>query len=167
MPDHTEAEIEARFWKELRSDMTVMLGLPGRIAPRPMTAQFTSDAADDSQGPIWFFTSRDTEIGAAAGARPQPAELTFAAKGHGTFATVAGQITLSNDRAVIDRLWNAFVAAWFEGGRDDPKLALLRFDPADAEIWVDGSSLLAGLRILLGRDPKQDYRDNVAKVRLR
>ena len=31
---------------------------------------------------------------------------------------------------MIDRLWNPFVAAWFEG-KDDPKLQLLRFDPAD------------------------------------
>ena len=40
------------------------------------------------------------------------------------------------DRAAIDRLWNRFVAAWFEKGKDDPKLALLRFDPERAVLPV-------------------------------
>jgi general stress protein 26 len=101
-----------------------------------------------------------------AAGRGHRAIATFASKGHDLFATVHGNLTVDNDRAVIDRLWNPFVAAWYEGGKDDPQLALLRFDPDSAEIWLDGSSLLAGLKMLLGSDPKKDYADNVAKVSL-
>ena len=92
---------------------------------------------------------------------------TFASKGHDLFATVHGQLSVQNDRVVIDRLWNSFIAAWYEQGKADPKLVLLRLDPERAEIWLNGNSLIAGLRILLGRDPKQDYKENVAKVALR
>jgi general stress protein 26 len=67
---------------------------------------------------------------------------------------------------VVDRLWNRFVAAWYEHGKDDPKLALLRLDPDRGQIWLDGSSLVAGIKMMLGFDPKEDYRDNVAKVNL-
>ena len=67
---------------------------------------------------------------------------------------------------MIDRLWNRFVAAWFDKGKDDPKLALLRFDTEQAEIWLDGSSVVAGIKMLLGFDPKEDYKDHVAKVAL-
>ena len=78
-----------------------------------------------------------------------------------------GSLRFDNDRAVIDRLWNRFVAAWYEHGKDDPKLALLRLDPERAEIWLDASSMIAGIKMLLGAgDPKEDYKDNVAKVRL-
>ena len=49
-------------------------------------------------------------------------------------------------------------------GKDDPKLALLRLDPENAEIWLDASSVVAGIKLLFGADPKEDYRDNVAKV---
>jgi len=83
------------------------------------------------------------------------------------FATVHGGLHLDNDRQNIDRLWNRFVAAWFEGGKDDPKLALLRLDTERAEIWLDGSSLFAGIKLLLGVDPKKSYKDQVAKVTLR
>ena len=92
---------------------------------------------------------------------------TFSSKGHDLFATVHGSLQLDNDRRNIDRLWNRFVAAWFEGGKDDPKLALLRLDAERAEIWLDGSSLVAGIKLLLGVDPKESYKDQVAKVTLR
>ena len=92
---------------------------------------------------------------------------TFTSKGHDIFATVHGTISRDDSRATIDRLWNRFVAAWFEGGKDDPKLVLLRLDCERAEIWVDASSLMAGIKLLLGRDPKEEYKDKVAEVSLR
>lgn len=153
-------DLEAKFWKSLQSDMTIMLGLADQDGgrSRPMTAHCEGD-----QGPIWVFTS--TESGLLAGGHgSHPAIATFTAKGHGLFACVHGILTADNDRAVIDRLWNPFVAAWYEDGKDDPKLVLLRFDPAEAEIWENGSSLMAGIRTLFGADPKVDYKDSVAKV---
>lgn len=75
---------------------------------------------------------------------------TFASKGRDLFAAVHGTIRVDTDRAVIDRLWNRFVAAWFEGGKEDPKRTLLRLDPDSAQIWGDASSFVAGVKILLG-----------------
>jgi general stress protein 26 len=162
MPD--TQHIEGKFWKALRSDMTVMLGVSGAhdVTPRPMTAQIDGEA---DQGPIWFFTSKDSTLAKALTAG-QPSYFNFVAKGHDVWASVSGRMAISNDRAVIDRLWNGFIAAWYEGGKDDPDLCLMRFDPKDAEIWLDGSSLLAGLKVLFGSDPKEDYAGNVAKVSL-
>ncbi len=158
----TPAELEAKFWQSLRSDSTMMLGLDGVEDghTRPMTAQLDGDG---DHGPIWFFTSNDTALVAALG-RGRRAIATFSAKGHDLFATVHGNLSLDNDQAIIDRLWDGSIAAWFEGGRSDPKLALLRLDPERAEIWLEGSSLVAGIKMLFGSDPKREYRDNVAEV---
>ena len=82
------------------------------------------------------------------------------------FASIHGSLSISNDRAVIDRLWNPFIAAWFEG-KDDPKLVLLRFDADHAQVWLNESNLLAGVKLLFGVDPKEDYRDKVGDVNLR
>ena len=103
----------------------------------------------------WFVTAVHTR-----------AIATFASKGHDLFATVHGTLSLDQDRATIDRLWNPFVAAWYKGGKDDPNLALLRLDAEEAEIWENGSSLIAGLKMLLGRDPKRDFQEKVATVQL-
>ena len=53
----SEAEIEAKFWKALKSDRTMMLALDGvnHSHARPMTAQFELD-----RGPIWFLATRKT-----------------------------------------------------------------------------------------------------------
>jgi general stress protein 26 len=160
MTDTTE--IERKFWKAIRSDRTAMLWVEGTPGSKPMTV--LPDGDEDS-GPFWLFTSFETE--AVAALTPgNKASLAFSSRGHDVFASIDGQLTIDNDRAVIDRLWNPFIAAWYEGGKDDPKLCLLRFDPTDAKVWIDASSFLAGVKILFGADPKTDFKDKVAEVSL-
>ena len=158
----SDRELRERFWKALKSDMTMMIGLDGVEDghARPMTAQLEGD-----HGPIWFFTNKDNTLVRKL-PRSNRAIATFASKGHDLFATVHGTLVLETDRRMVDRLWNRFVAAWFKGGKDDPNLALLRLDPEEAEVWVDASSVVAGIKMLLGIDPKVDYKDKVGKVAL-
>jgi general stress protein 26 len=155
-------ELEKKFWKALESDRTMMLGIDGVEDghTRPMTAQ-----AQDSRSPIWFFTSKDNALVEKLAVQRR-AIATFASKGHDLFATVHGSLRIDNDRAAIDKLWNRFVAAWYEGGKDDPKLVLLRLDAQRAEIWLNESSVFAGVKILMGADPKKDYAGKVANVSL-
>jgi general stress protein 26 len=158
----SQAEIEAKFWKALKSDMTVMLGLTGREDghAQPMTAQL-----DGERGPIWFFSAKDVDLVEAMGTGA-PAMLHFASKGHDLFASVEGRLVPDNNHETIDRLWNPFAAAWYEHGKDDPKLQLIRLDPSHAQIWLNENSMFAGVKMLLGVDPKKDYRDKVAEVNL-
>lgn len=160
------ANIEARFWKALKGDRTVMLGISGIEDghSQPMTAQLLEEH-ENGGGPIWFFTSRDTDLVHALG-EGYRAQLHFSSKSHDLFAAVHGALAPYNDRFTIDRLWNRFVAAWFEGGKDDTRLQLLRFDPDRAQIWLNENSVLTGVKLLLGRDPKQEYQGKVADVQL-
>lgn len=155
----TPDKLEKKFWKALASDMTVFLGCEG-APPRPMTALYEGEG-----GPIWFFTSNETELGAALRAGSKDGLMTFASKGHDVWASASGPLTADSDPAVIDRLWNPHVAAWYEG-KDDPKLLLVRYDAREAHIWEDGSSLVAGIKMLMGSDPKKDFEDKTAQVRL-
>ncbi len=158
------ADLEAKFWKSIKSDRTAMLGLPGdgESLHQPMTMMLDKDA---DRGALYTFTAKDSDLVQALGGRG-PAQLLFAGKGHDLFAAVEGELIADNDRATIERLWNPYVAAWFEGGQDDPNLQLLRFEPGRAQIWENDNSLFAGARLLLGRDPKADYADKTAQVRL-
>lgn len=158
----TPQELERKFWTALQSDRTIMLGLDGVEDghARPMTALVEGDS-----GPIWFFTAKDTALVQHLRGEDR-AIATFASKGHDLFASIHGRLAVSTDRAVIDRMWNPFISAWYDG-KDDPKLVLLRFDAERAEIWLDASSLVAGIKMLFGADPKEDYKDKVAKVSLR
>jgi general stress protein 26 len=161
-----EAELTTKLWKALKSDMTVMLGLVAVEDghSQPMTAQL--DPEGDEGGTIWFFTAKDTDLVKAMGSQHR-AVAHFVSKGHDLFASLHGELTVDNDRATIDRLWNRFVAAWFKGGKDDPQLQLIRFEPERAQVWLNEHSLVAGVKLLLGRDPKAEYRDKVGDVQLR
>ena len=156
----TPDELEAKLWAGLRSEMTVMLGTEGDRAPaRPMTAMVDGD---ENRGPLWFFTSQDSELVRAGGG---PATAMYVARGHDLFARIEGVLREETDPAMIDRLWNPFVAAWYDG-KDDPDIALMRMDLDRAEIWENASSLIAGIKALFGRKPQQDYKDKVAEVPL-
>ena len=134
-------ELTGKFWKALASDRTMMLGLDGAEDghTRPMTVQVEND-----KPPLWFFAS----------------------KGHDLFATVQGTLGINTDRTVVDRLWNRDVAAWYPGGKEYPSLVLLRLDAQQAQIWLHDSSLFTGAKLLLGADPKKEYAENTAQVRL-
>ncbi len=162
MSTNTPQELERKLWKSLKSDRTLMLGLDGVEGghSRPMTAQVEGES-----GPIWFFTGKPNVLVDTLGQGQRRAIAAFSAKGHDLFASIQGSLSIDNDRAVIDRLWNPFIAAWFEG-KDDPNLVLLRLDTESAEIWLNESNLLAGVKMLLGADPKKDYKDKVAEVGL-
>ena len=155
-------ELEERIRDLLQSDMTMMLGLDGVEDghARPMTANLLGPT-----NPIWFFTSSDNEIVRNLG-ESKRAIATFTARDHKLFATLHGALALETDRGMIDRLWNKYVEAWYEGGRNDPKLLLLRLDAERAEIWENASSTVAGIKLLLGINPREDYKDKVAKVSL-
>lgn len=155
-------DTEARFWKALASDRTMMLGLDGVEDghARPMTAQLEGE-----RSPIWFFTVKDNALVKKL-AQGDRAIATFTSKDHDLFATVHGRLSIDDNPSMVDRLWNRFVAAWFDG-KDDPKLALLRLDAERAEVWVDASSLTTGLKLLFGADLKEEFKDKVAEVPLR
>jgi len=159
----TPEKLERKFWKALQSDRTLMLGLDGVEDghSRPMTAQ-----VEGEKGPIWFFASADNAI--VENLKPNARAIAaFCSKNHELFATIHGGIVLDNDPATIERLWNPFVAAWYEGGRQDPKVRLLRLDAERGEVWLNESSLFVGVKMLLGIDIKKDLKDKVAEVDLR
>ena len=115
-----------------------------------MTAQF-----DGNRKMIYFFTSKNTELG-QIGRQPMEASLIYSAKGHDLFSDVEGTIHAENDPVLMERLWNRRVASWFDGGKTDPKLCLLHFEPGHARIWNDASSPVAGAKLFLGLgDPEE------------
>ena len=158
-------ELRKKLWTSLGSDGVVMLGVMGASDDhkRPMTAQIR----DGDESAIWFFGDNTTALVKALSGDGGQAEACYSAKGHDLFACVHGRLSVDNDPAMIDALWNSAVAAWYPGGKTDPKLALLRFDPAEAEIWEAESGLLASVKALFGADPSADHeRDKHASVTL-
>lgn len=159
----TPRDIERKLWSELQSDRTIMLALAGEEGgdAQPMTVILEKEGS----GPAWIFSAADVDLVRAVGGSRKPAVAQFVSRDHGLFATLHGELEIINDPAMVERLWNPFIAAWYEG-KDDPKLRLLRLDLEHAHVWLNENSLLAGVKMMLGGDPKDDYKDKTAELRL-
>lgn len=167
-----EERLRKSFWKALDDSPFVMLGLQGveDSRTRPMTAQVDagSDGDADEGGTIYFFAAQSEHLVQNLGTANR-AVATYASKDHKVFAHIHGRLVVDQDREIIDRLWNPFVASWYKDGKNDPDLALLRFDTEKAEVWEahSGSTLVAAGLKMLGRDPGKDHqRENQARVEL-
>jgi general stress protein 26 len=161
-----DPEIEEKFWSEFKHSPFLMLGIEGARdgATQPMTANFQDE--DREAGVLWFFTAKDHAFTRALGQSGR-AIAAYSAKGHDLFASLRGSLAVSDDRSALERLWNPVVAEWYEG-KDDPKLALLRFDVEDAKIWLSDlrGFLRPALNKMLGRKPEAGMHEKVAEVSL-
>ena len=161
-----EREIEEKFWSELKGSPFIMLGVEGTRdgATQPMAVQFEDQ--DRDAGLLWIFTAKDHDLTRAMG-QSNRAIGSYSAKGHDLFASLRGTLEIVNDRSTIERLWNPIVAEWYEG-KDDPKLALVRFDVENAKIWLSDVEgfLKPALSKLLGRKPETGMKEKVAEITL-
>ncbi|MDB5677224.1 pyridoxamine 5'-phosphate oxidase family protein [Sphingomonas bacterium] len=150
-----QQEIKQHFWKKLAASPFVMIGLDDGGHSEPLTAQLDEDQVDT----LFFFIGKDNRLAAGEAAMVQ-----FVSKGHDFFACLAGTARVDNDFAMIDKLWNKQVEAWFPGGKDDPNLALLRFDISDAEFWETDMSLSGKVKMLFGAKIDAGEEGSHAKV---
>lgn len=134
-------ELKKHLWKNMEEGPYVMIGLEGGGHSEPLTVQLDKDQADR----LYFFIGKDNRM-----ARGGKAMAQFVSKGQDFFACLSGLARIDNDRAIIDKLWSNEAESWFSGGKNDPNLALLRFDIEDAELWETDISLSGRLKMLFG-----------------
>ena len=151
-----ERQLKQDLWKRMSDSPFVMLGLSGGGRHgEPLTAQLDKDQVDT----LFFFVGKDNRLAEGGAAMAQ-----FVSKGHDYFASLSGKVIVHNDFAIIEKLWSRQVEAWFPGGKDDPNLALLRFDIEDAELWEADMSLGGKVKMLFGADIKPSEDGSHAKV---
>ena len=146
--------LSREFWKALDDSRTVMLGTvgEGRVAARPMTAQTDEDIKD---GSIYFFASRGEGIGQEVLDGATHAHFAFQSKDHAILASALGPIAAVDDPAMVDKLWSFLAGLYYDQGKRDPDLVLLRFTPPEFEVWRSTATgfLKTIASKLAGRDP--------------
>lgn len=99
----------------------------------------------DFDGTVWFFTqdpSPKTED------VRHDAHVNVAYVDGASTVSLAGTATIDRDQARIDEFWNPWAEAWFDGGRDDPSVALLAVTVDSAEYWnIDKPAVLRALEV--------------------
>lgn len=134
-------EAKAAIYELLEKSHAVMLGAEGAGEfMQPMAPQFDSDSPTNSgKRDIWFFTKSDTDL-AKASVTPVRSSMCLMGGESGTYACISGILSVDYNEEIIEKFWSPIVGAWFDGGKTDPKLTMLRFNPHKASVWVNESS---------------------------
>ena len=149
-------QLKTDRWKKMADSPFVMVGpADGSTHSEPLTAQLDKDQVDT----LFFFIGKDNRV-----AGKDKLMLQFVSKGHDYFACLSGNGRIDNDPALIDKLWDKQVEAWFPGGKSDPNLALLRVDIDSAELWETDMSLSGRVKMLFGGTIKPSESGSHAKV---
>ncbi len=104
--------------------------------------------ADRNAGALWFVTSKETDLVREIGSGIQAHHCVMTPEGN-FHACLDGKLEQSDDSAKLDELWSSVTAAWFEEGRRDPEVTLLKFTLHNAGVWTStDSSMVFGLEIV-------------------
>lgn len=99
------------------------------IHGRPMSTQDVDD-----QGNLWFISSSDSNKNFEL-QEDNRVQLFYSKMSDYHFLSVYGTATIYRDKATIDEMWDPVAKAWFEKGKDDPKVTVIRVKPSDAYYW--------------------------------
>ncbi|MBG6178884.1 pyridoxamine 5'-phosphate oxidase family protein [Arthrobacter sp. CAN_A1] len=115
----------------------------GQLVSRPLAVQKA-----EFDGDLWFFTDDPSPKADEIRANPQVNVSISSGKG---YVSIAGTASLTKDPATINELWSASVEPWFENGKDDPSVALIKVDADTAEYWtLDSPKIVSAFKIAKG-----------------
>lgn len=100
----------------------------GTLHARPLAV-----LQDDFDGRVWFLVEEPSEKTREIGEDPR-VNVSFASKKG--YLSVAGTARVTRDDGLIDELWGPSAQAWFEGGREDPAIAVIEVVADSAEYWA-------------------------------
>ncbi|MHC8948859.1 pyridoxamine 5'-phosphate oxidase family protein [Sphingobacterium hungaricum] len=109
------------------------------IEVTPMSVQ----EVDDS-GHIWFLASKESDKYVNI-KRTNSVQLLFADNSNYHYLSVYGEANFSEDQERIDQYWNKMIEAWFEKGREDPNIVLIRVKPFDCYYWDTKSNKMISI----------------------
>ena len=83
---------------------------------------------------LYFFTSKkDSKVFEIE--KNKEVNLSFSDTKESIYVSLSGNAELSDDSKLIDRYWNSWVATWFDKGKDDPDIGMLKVKISKGEHW--------------------------------
>ena len=110
---------------------------------RPMSAQEVDD-----EGNIWFFSDINSDKNREV-QEDNLVQLIFSHPGKSSYMIVNGVAEISTDHKRIEELWSPAAKIWFEQGKDDPDISLIKVNTQSAYYWdTDGNKMINFFKFL-------------------
>lgn len=129
--DRAKTDPEGLLWSELEAVHAGMLGVEGS----GQHMQPMAHHVDRTGRCLWFLTSRNSDLAKAL--KPHSnAHFVIISKAQDFHACMSGPISESEDRSIVDSLWNPEMVRMFAKDKDDPSLMMISMQLQDAAIWA-------------------------------
>lgn len=123
-----------------------------QIVSRPMSTQKVED-----DGTIWFFSDKDSVKNDQI-LQDNKVYLMYSDTSKQHYLSLGGYAEIVFDKDKIEELWTPIAKAWFEEGKDDPDITLLKVMPETGHYWdTKNGKLVSTIKIaiatLTGNEP--------------
>ena len=119
--------------KEMAEDIGMCMFCT-ELSVRPIPTRPMSLAEVDDSGNLWFISSQKSNKNFEI-KHDNEVQLIFAKNSDAHFLSVFGTATIYTDKAHIEQVWTPIAKAWFEEGKDDPEVTVIKVEPKDAYYW--------------------------------
>jgi len=100
-----------------------------KLTHQPVTTRPMSTQKVDEHGNIWFMSSnkshKNTEI-----LHNNEVQLFYSNPSNYEFLSVSGNASVHYERSLIHEMWTPFAEAWFENGKDDADISVIKISPS-------------------------------------
>lgn len=120
--------------KDIKYSMMSTVNNKGDLHAWPMTTIETSLAARE----IWFIGDKNSDVVKDIQDNSNIG-LTYSSQDEKDYVSITGNAELVNDQDKLEALWSAMDNAFFEQGKEDPDVQLIKVVPKGAECWLSGN----------------------------
>lgn len=121
-----------QFWARSSKARTGMLMVQNRHLPM-------SHYPDEEAQTFWFLSAKGSPM--VEGADGSELAYIICDNDASIYADIRGHLTVEDNPAKVDELWSPIAASWYEDGREDPDLRLLKLSITTAEVWATDGTL--------------------------
>ena len=100
----------------------------------PMNSRPMSLQECDKQGNLWFISSAESNKNFEI-KEENKVQLFFMNNSNAEYLSIYGKAFIYKDKNTIEEQWSSLANAWFEEGKDDPKVTVIRVTPEETYYW--------------------------------
>ena len=128
--------------KDIKYTMMTTRNDENHLHSCPMNTTETSIGAKE----IWFIGHKPSETVDNIKQNPE-VNLAYVTQESDKYLSISGSAELVEDEEKLNELWSVMYNAYFEQGKDDPKVQLIKVVPHGAEYWANGNAITSAVKM--------------------
>lgn len=120
--------------KELSEKARTCMFITNLTSTSPVNSRPMGLQECDAEGNLWFISSKESRKNIQI-ELDNKVQLYFMNNSDHEYLSITGKAFIYDDRATIEAKWSPIANAWFEEGKEDPDVSIIRVSPDEVYYW--------------------------------